>query len=118
MEFIPNIDDANTEVSRLEKELGLSRGAFIPNIDDANARIEELEKMGAGKVSKKAAAPNAVSKPAPQTVPLKGLARAIAANQPNQPKAQRAATVPVEPPVSELRGLRRAIAANISAAQK
>jgi hypothetical protein len=41
--FIPNPDDADTQIRLLETKLGLTHGPFIENIDDANIRVEQLE---------------------------------------------------------------------------
>lgn len=90
--FIPNIDDANTEIRTLEKKLNLRHGEFIQNIDDANVRIEQLE----------ARYETAFGKP-----PVVGLMRSA------EPTAPTTATAPVESkPTVKLTGIDRALAAS------
>ncbi len=50
-EYITHIDQANSAVNALERQLGIAQSEFIENLDTVNARLQEL--------STKASAPKA-----------------------------------------------------------
>lgn len=111
--FIPNTDEAHTQIRLLETKLNLRHGPFIENIDDANIRIEQLElqyEAAFGKRPVVAPILSAESKAttattAERTPPahLTGIDRAFAASQ--------GIKTQVDAPKTKLFGLARAMAA-------
>jgi hypothetical protein len=135
-EFIPNIDDANIEVHRLETQLGLPKSEFIPGVEEAidrvvflNKQLAEYQYKAASNTTSEAANTNtaealkvtgleraiaasggAKTELSGSETPLTGLARAIQANSASaENKADQASEA--GKPAAELTGLQRAIAA-------